>query len=313
MATTVKQRFEIIIAVFAQLEVTGEVDLVAFAAERGLTVQHLKEIITPVVFLQWRDRVGNITGADRAFLITEDDHLVIDEGHWLAAAQSAPPTAAHAVRLMVAAMSAQIIFSDSGTSVPGLEKALVKLKAVVNAAVEIKISIPPLVAACQDALKQKRNISFAYFGEASAQRNEYEIEPGFVGSAWGNWYLIGYIAGTRERRTFRIDRMISATVTDTPCEPDTSIALPDEFPLDEYKQTVRLRLPKQALDRILPPVEVSVVSGEAEVVVADITVYSTHRLIDTLVVLGAEAEVIDDPDRAKIRSQQATEILKLYR
>jgi hypothetical protein len=309
MALKAAERFALIAEALGRAEEQASVDLAEFAAEHALTLAQVKDVLEPVLYLEFRDSVGQLVDGSGAYLVTEDDQLVVSDGHWLGAARSTPPSPGHAVRLMIAGMIAKSVLPAT----IGLDEALAKLAAVVDAAIVIEASRPRFTELCEQALASRRTLRFSYFSESNARRGDHEIEPGFVGSNWGRWYLIGHAVDGSGRRTFRIDRIIDGEVTETPCVPDLTITLPDWWDLDEYRRNVRLRLPRRALDRIPTPAQIDIVSEEADdIVVADVGVIGDHRFMDLLVMLGTEAEIIDRADAEQIRREQAARILALY-
>lgn len=321
MALKAAERFSLIADALALAEEQGGLDLVAYAAERSLTLTQVKDVLDPVLYLEFRDAVGELVDGSGAYLVTEEDHLVVSDEHWLGAARSTPPSPEHALRLMIAGMITKSVLPAT----IGLDEALAKLVDVVDAPIVIESSRPRFTELCELALANARTIKFRYFSELNARRAEHEIEPGFVGSNWGRWYLIGHpcldlavigtepVADNSELRTFRIDRIIDAEVTERACAPDRSITLPDWWDLGDYRRAVQLRLPRRALDRIPTPAQIDIVSEESDdVVVADVSVIGDHRLVDLLVMLGPEAEIIGNPAAEQLRRAQGERILARY-
>jgi predicted DNA-binding transcriptional regulator YafY len=314
------RRFEIIADALARAEEQSGVDLAAVATDHHLDLAQLKRVLEPVLYLQFRDASGDLIDASRAYLVTEDDWLQVTDEHWLGAARSSAPTPDHALRLMIAAMIAKAALGSATPRREALDAALAKLASVVDAPIVITTDRPEFTAVCELALNSAHTVEFDYFGELRAQRSHYEIEPGYVGSNWGHWYLIGHPVGRSEVRTFRIDRMISARLTDRDCVPDRALTLPDGFDLAEYRRTFRALLPRRALDRIPTPVDIEFVATDSNTdshddqdpVLVDITVIGDHRLTDLLVLLGNEAHLVDDPAAAQRRRDQAARILTLY-
>ncbi len=302
-------RFAIIGDALTHAEEEGGVSLNELAATHGVTLETLKDILEPILYLEFRDAAGDLVDGTRNYLVTESDYLTVTEQHWLGVARSKAPDPEHALRMMIAAMIAKTVLPETA----GLDGALGKLASIVAAPIVIESSRPKFTELCEQALANRCTIAFAYFSESSAQRHEWVIEPGFVGSNWGRWYLIGHRAGSSEVRTFRIDRIIEARITDDTCVPDLSITLPDHWDLDEYRRSVRLRLPRRALDRIPTPVQFDIVDdGGADIVTADIEVIGNQRFTDLLVLLGPEAEIIGSPEAETLRRAQAERILSNY-
>ena len=75
---------------------------------------------------------------------------------------------------------------------------------------------PPLVARLRDAIIHRRKVDLTYTARDGAPSTR-AIDPWTLADKDGRWYLV---AGTAEgRRTFRLDRVATAVVLDTPAEP----------------------------------------------------------------------------------------------
>ena len=94
---------------------------------------------------------------------------------------------------------------------------------------------PDAVARLQDAVIQRRKVRLVYANWAR-ERTERLVEPWGLVDKDDIWYLIaGTTAGTR---TFRIDRVVEATVTDEPAERPDDLDLSREWQrvVDEVEQ-----------------------------------------------------------------------------
>lgn len=308
-ALNAARRFAIITDALAHAEEEGGVPLSKLARDHDITVDKLKEVLDPILYLEFRDASGDVVDGTRSYFVDESDHLTVSGQHWLGVARSKAPDPDHALCMMIAAMIAKAVLPET----LGLDEALNKLAEVVAAPIVIESSRPEFTELCEQALANRHTLAFAYFSESNARRREWELEPGFVGSNWGRWYVIGHPVGSSEIRTFRIDRIIEARITDDTCIPDRSITLPDYWDLDEYRRSVRLRLPRRALDRIPTPVQFDISDDDgADTVTADVEVIGDQRLTDLLVLLGHEAEIIDSPEAEALRRAQAERILTNY-
>jgi predicted DNA-binding transcriptional regulator YafY len=83
-----------------------------------------------------------------------------------------------------------------------------------------------LVERLQDAVVRRRRVRLDYAGR-TRERTRRLVDPwGLVDKA-GIWYLV---AGTDAgRRTFRVDRIVEATVTDVPAERPADLELPEAW------------------------------------------------------------------------------------
>ena len=231
----VAARFDLIVEALTLVEEQGSVDLEAFAMQRSLTVDQLKQVLEPVLYLEFIDGVGNRYDGTHSYLVTERDELIVDSDNWLRDAVSVAPSPSHALQLLVAGTVAQ---SAMTRPLLDLDRALKRLNTVVDAAVTIDIARPRYVNLCEQALAHGNVLHLRYFAESRGEPREYDIEPGFVGSNWGHWYLMGHVAGVGTPRTFRIDRIIEATETDQACNPDTTLRLSQWWDLEEERRTL---------------------------------------------------------------------------
>lgn len=80
---------------------------------------------------------------------------------------------------------------------------------------ERRLATPELVETLQDAVIRRRKVRMAYAGRTKAP-SERLVDPWGLVAKDDIWYLV---AGTPDgRRTFRVDRMETATVTDEPAD-----------------------------------------------------------------------------------------------
>lgn len=303
-------QFRVILAACALAEERGSVALDAITEEFGLDVEVAREILASVLYLEWRDGWGELTGKSRSFLLDEDDILTVDDGHWLRDLDSRPPDAADALRLLLSGMFAQ---ASLRTTDRDLDAAVAKLRSIVEAAVVIEYAAPRSLDACRLALEQHRRLRVRYRSEYAGEVKEHTLEPCLVASKWANWYLQARTEGDDAVRTYRIDRIIDAEVTDDAFVPGEPGELPEWWQLDEYERTLRCRAPRRELDRIAQPVrvanEVLLPDGRVE---ADVIVIGAVRFDTALLVLGPDVEIISPPEAVARRREHAAEILARY-
>lgn len=89
---------------------------------------------------------------------------------------------------------------------------------------------PALVGPLQDAVVRTRKVRLTYAGRASADGSppsERLVDPWGLVDKGGHWYLV---AGTeRGQRTFRLDRVVSAELTDLPAHRPPDVELADAW------------------------------------------------------------------------------------
>jgi proteasome accessory factor C len=81
------------------------------------------------------------------------------------------------------------------------------------------------------ALVTGRRIRLRYQGRADASPRDREIDPWALRVVASTWYLQGHDHGAGDLRTFRLDRVVDAEVTDIPVE----VAPPDQLPAPRYQ------------------------------------------------------------------------------
>ena len=101
------ERFRALARILAMAEERRSVSVSDVAREIGLTLSEAREVLDPVLFLEWRDHEGAVRGESRAFLLTEKGNLCVTEEHWLRGLASVPPGPSTALRLFVAGVVLQ--------------------------------------------------------------------------------------------------------------------------------------------------------------------------------------------------------------
>lgn len=66
--------------------------------------------------------------------------------------------------------------------------------------------VPPLASRLLDAVTRRRSVEFDYVSSDSLRRRS--VEPYELVHRQGVWYLIGYDVDVRDKRTFRLDRIV---------------------------------------------------------------------------------------------------------
>lgn len=188
-----------------------------------------------------------------------------------------------------------------------LARAAAKLESVLGTSggeavdVELGHAAPEVMGALQEAVKQARKVRLEYYSFGRDETSERVVQPWWVFSSEGNWYLLAWCQSVQGKRLFRVDRVrgaqllddhfpappnVGAVPTYDPAPDDPVVVLDlapgahwvaERYPCEEVSDMsegylrVRLRVSSRAwLERLLLRAgpQVSVVSGADGVVAA---------------------------------------------
>lgn len=189
-------------------------------------------------------------------------------------------------------------------SVPGadpagsLGSAIAKLEAVLGdrAPVVMEIESPELLDELRVAVRDAQVLELAYYTASRDELTQRHVEPLALIHTDGNWYLRAFCRSAEGLRTFRVDRIDSATPTGSthsrePEADDHTFALTDEDRLP----IVRLSLPMSArwVVETYPTISVEETGGE---LVVELPVSGPVFLERLLLRMGPEARVLEGDD-----------------
>ncbi|WP_420433076.1 helix-turn-helix transcriptional regulator [Candidatus Poriferisocius sp.] len=154
-----------------------------------------------------------------------------------------------------------------------------------------------------------RQVRIRYFSYGRGQESERVIHPLRVFSELGNWYVQGHCQQAGGVRVFRIDRIRSLQMLETPFEPPDEAGTPSAFEAREGDPRVVLRLApgtSWAIEKYPTDKQTALDSGEIE---ATLPVSEIGRLERLLLQLGTQAELwhADPPvanDQAQVAAQR---------
>lgn len=306
-----KQRhFEILREVLALAEERKSIPLAEAAAAVGIDEARLRELLKPVLFLEFRTGTGELLPAWSDFLVTEDDRLVIEHDHWLRDLAADPPSADTALRLLVAGLAMQSLATEP---TPDLDRAVAKLRGVVDAQLQLSVPKPPCLAVAQQSWRDGQSLCFRYVRDNDAASSDREAVPYRVYCKWGHWYFQGRELDETEPKQFRIDRMLDARLGDVEFDPPPDTEIPAWFDLSEHERIVTLRLTTAQLDALPRPhavrSETALADGRIETRVA---VSGDRRLDSLLVCLHPAVEIVDPPDCGARQRAHAAQLLADY-
>lgn len=141
-----------------------------------------------------------------------DDEVYVDAADYFS--RPLRLTSAEALGLLAAGMT--LLESDQAPT--ALATAVEKLIRVIGRdavdAIHVDVPTPDLVPELRTAIELRTAAEITYVSIASNARTVRVIEPWEVTFDLGNWYVTGYCRSSADKRTFRIDRIESLTLTD---------------------------------------------------------------------------------------------------
>lgn len=311
MAISKQRHFEILREVLASVEEQGSITLDVAAAIVGLGPAELRDLLDPVLYLEFRERGdGDIVSMTSAFLLTSDDVLQLDQGHWLRNLTVEPPDPGAALSLLVAGTTMQAIAT---APTPDLDCALQKLADVVDVILQLPVDVPACLEIVQDAAREGRSLRIRYLPDGADEARENEIFPWHVFAKWGHWYAQGPSLEEADPHYYRVDRMLDASIGDVDFDPPADNEIPDWFDLSDHARTVRVRLRGATLESLPAPHQLGDPTDCGDgVVELDVTVNGDRRLEHLLVSLPADAVVVAPPEYAELRRSHAARLAVAY-
>ncbi|MBM3675194.1 MAG: WYL domain-containing protein [Actinobacteria bacterium] len=302
------RHFEIVSAALALAEERTAIPLAEVADAIGVSVEQLRELLDPVLYLEFYDSYGELISHSSAFFLDVDnDVLQVDSGHWLRDWDASPPSRDAALRLLVAAATYQ---AEADRRSPDLDRALAKLRRLVAMEMVLSFETPPCLEVARRAWLAARSLRFRYVKWKDDQATEREVLPWDVYAQWGHWYVHGpEVAGGRPKQ-WRVDRMDGAELGDVTFERPEELDRPEWFDLTERQRRVTVRLPEPLLAALPQPH--TVLSQEPDgdgFVRADLELAGDRHLDHLLVALGPDGEVLEPEEYRERRRAWAETLL----
>lgn len=305
------RKFEIVTQALALAEERGFVALSDAATEIGVTVDQLRELLEPVLYLEFPDGQGEVIGHTHEFVLDEDDVLQLEAGHtnWLRDLVATAPSNEGLLRLYIAATVFQ---ATSPRPSVDLDRALAKLRQAIAMEMVIPVDRPRATEVADQARTAHRSLRFRYVKWKSTVAEDREILPYDIYSDWGHWYAWGPKVDDPDAvaRTWRIDRMHDPVLGDRTFDPPLDLPPRGWFDLSEHTRTVTVVVPETRLPALPRPH--TVVSRDLAPdgrVRAVIEVAGDRQLDHLLVSLGPDGEVLDPPEYARRRRDEARRLL----
>jgi predicted DNA-binding transcriptional regulator YafY len=305
-----ERHFEILRQVLATAEERNAISLDEAAAEVGVTPEQLKDLLDPVLFLAFRTGLGDLIEQSRAFLLTEDDEIVVDEHHWLRDLAADPPAPDVALRLLVSGVAMQ---SFASHDTPDLDSVVDKLSAVVGTHLDVSVPTPPALEAARESWTRGRSLRFRYVRDNDNVASDREAVPFRVYCKWSHWYFQGRELDDAEPKVFRIDRMHDAHLGVVEFDPPPDTEIPDWFDLTDHELQVTVRMRPEQIDALPRVSRIAerrdLDEGRVEV---DVVVTGERRLDHFLVTLDPDVEVVGPESARERQREHAAALLEAY-
>jgi proteasome accessory factor C len=321
MSNNAKEQVARLLALVPLIRRQGAMHVDQAAAALGVTPTQLVKDLKVLIFCGWPGWLpGDLIEVDLdAFEEGGDGIIRISNADYLA--EPLRLSSAEASAVIVALRTLQETADDSVRA--SVNSALKKLEdaAAEGGVADVRVSEQELAVAdirsrLTAAIEAGRQIRLTYFVPARDENTERVVDPFAVVSHHASSYLDAWCHRAGQRRSFRLDRIVTAEVLDTPAEEH-----PDVTPLDPatgvYKPApehtqVTLRLaPQSRWVAEYYPVEASRELGGGAIEV-ELHVADERWLVRLLLRLAPYAEVVAPESAAESFAAAARDALRLY-
>ena len=209
----------------------------------------------------------------------------------------------------------------AGAGDEALERAVRRLERALGPDVLSRVSVElegaGELATVREALFLQRRLHLVYYAHSRDETTERDVDPWALFLSGGRWYLVGWCHRVSDERIFRLDRIRSVRLLDTPAE------VPRDVDLSRYEalyvqgaldRAVTLDLAPQAAAWVAEsyPLE-SREPLEDGWVRVHLTAGGTAWLEKLLVRLGGQARVVEPAELAERTRQLACRLAERYR
>lgn len=168
------------------------------------------------------------------------------------------------------------------------------------------------ISVLRHALESNRQLALEYYSYGRDELTERRVDPARLFSDQGNWYVSGWCHRAGDERVFRVDRIRSAAITDTPIEHHGRFADSSFSPSgDDPRVTVRLGADSQWVIEQYP---VESVEADGSDMIATMAVSAQAWLERLMLRLGPDASIVsaDPPLGTNITADAAARVLARY-
>ncbi len=240
----------------------------------------------------------------------DGDEVVVDLADYFA--RPVRLTAAEGLALLAAGMA----LASSGAAPEALPSAVAKLTAVLvpdDGTLAVGLPAPPeVVGTLRAAAERGEVVRLTYTSLGRGETTVREVEPWWVFSTLGNWYLSGHCRQAQGERVFRVDRIREAAPTG---ERFTKPAEPPQAEVryapaaDDVSAVIGLRPGAEWVGEYYP---VEVLRREAGRLVVRFSAPDAAVTARLLVRLGTQAELIAGPEVAAAAADMRQRIRSRY-
>jgi proteasome accessory factor C len=181
--------------------------------------------------------------------------------------------------------------------------------------VVIDLARPALTDELAEAAAHGAEMTIRYYTPARDEIADRTIIPHHVFADSGNWYVLADDGRSRERRTFRIDRIEELELTGRIVAPDEPSSAPGGFFVDADvpRAVIRLAPAAQWVVERYPMDEVHPIDNPPGWIEARLPVASERWLSRLLIRLGPDLELVEPASARMDASLLARRILELYK
>lgn len=121
----------------------------------------------------------------------------------------------------------------AGAGDDALERALAKLEAALGkdamARVNVEFQQTSDLSVVRESIAKRRRLGLVYYSHHRDEQTEREVDPWALFVSGGRWYFVGWCHLVEDERMFRVDRVRSVEMLDTPAE------VPADVDLSKYE------------------------------------------------------------------------------
>ena len=243
-------------------------------------------------------------------LVVDDDLVEANLGPELARARKLTPTEGFTL-----AASARAILAVPGADPDGaLALALDKLDSVLGSRERMSVDLdePENLDVVREAAAAGRELSITYYSASRDRTSERTVEPHYVFSSGGHWYLDAYCHVARGVRHFRVDRIEAAHATGRTFPPASGAPPTTVFDPGPETPVATILLPGAAR-WVVESLPVRALTEESDGRLrVELAVGGPAWLARLLLRAGPAAEVVDPVEMAAGVAEAARAVLARY-
>lgn len=306
---TASDRVERILSVLPWIVESQGTTLTEVCDRFGLTRQ---ELTADLDLLMYDVGIHPFTPDARVDVILDDDKIYITLGDYF----RRPLRLTHDEALALYAAGRAVL--DRPEPDPTLARAVAKLGDALGSgaaeAVDVRLgdADPAILATVETAVRERRRLRIDYYSFGRDERSQREVDPERVVAEGGHWYLLGWCHTAEGPRSFRVDRIADAEMTDVAVleRPDGPAA---DLDLSDAERTVVLVIPGHEAWVADTFPTVSLQDLDDDRIRVELRVTATPWLERLLLRLGPDIEATDGQDGHDLRPLAAAAAARVLR